>query len=122
MNALTLQFAKDNGCPNPSAAQIKAFEKVRQHGIQQARKSHYDRKRVTDAIKNEPALISGMMYPAQSIDEALEDISAALVAYLNMPSWRRENHAAAIRKAKANRVYFRFFRRYADRIMAREAA
>lgn len=122
MNALTAQFAKECGYTGNSPAMLDAFEQVRQHGIEQARKSHHDRKRITDAIKAEPALISGMIHPAQSIDEALEDIGAFLVACRNMPSWRRQNHAAAIRKAKANRLYFRFFRRFGDRIMAREAA
>ncbi len=122
MNALTQSFAKECGYTGNSPAMLDAFEQVRRRGIQQARKSHYDRKRVTDAIKDEPALISGMIHPAQSVEEALEDIGAFLTACRNMPSWRRQNHVAAIRKAKANRVYFRFFRRFGQQIMAREAA
>ena len=122
MSSLALQFARECGYTGNSPAMLDAFEQVRRHGIEQARKSHYDRKRVTDAIKDEPALISGMIHPAQSAEEALEDISVFLIACRNMPSWRRQNHAAAIRKAKANRVYFRFFRRFGQQIMAREAA
>lgn len=122
MNAHTIEFAKECGYAGNSPAMLDAFEQVRRHGIEQARKSHHDRKRITDAIKADPALISGMMHPAQSIDEALEDIGNFIVRYRNMPTWRRQNHAAAIRKAKASRLYFRFFRRFGARIMARQAA
>lgn len=122
MNAHTLQFAADCGCPNPSPAQIKAFESIRQRGIREARAEHDRRKKVTDAIKATPAMISALMHPAQSIDEALEDVSKFILRYRCMPTWQRDNHYASIRKAKRLRAYCRFFRRFGAQIMAREAA
>lgn len=122
MNAHTIEFAKECGYAGSSPSMLDAFEQVRRHGIEQARRSHHDRKRITDAIKTDPDLISAMIHPAQSVDEALQDIAAFLLACRNMPSWRRQNHAAAIRKARANRLYFRFFRRFGARLMARAAA
>lgn len=122
MNTHTLQTARECGCPNPSPAQIKAFEEICQQGIREARNAHMLRRLVTDAVKLEPGLISAMMRPAQSIDEALEDVSAAIARYRNMPTWRREYYAPAVRRAKTNRIYFRFFRRFGAQIMAREAA
>lgn len=122
MNAHTLQFAADCGCPNPSPAQIDAFEAIRQQGIREARNAHMARRLVTDAVKREPGLMSAMISPAQSIDEALEDVNAVIVRYRNMPTWRQQHYASALRRAKANRIYFRFFRRFGAQIMAREAA
>lgn len=122
MNAHTLQFAADCGCPNPSPAQLDAFESVRQQGIREARNAHMARRLVTDAVKREPGLMSAMIRPAQSIDEALEDVNAIIARYRNMPTWRQQYSAITLRRAKANRIYFRFFRRFGARIMAREAA
>lgn len=122
MNAHTIEFAKECGYAGNSPAMLNALEAVRQQGIREARKAHFDRKLVTDAIKRDPGMISAIMRPAQSIDEALEDVGAFIVRYRNMPTWRRQNHAAAIRKAKALRVNLRYFRRFAAQIMAREAA
>lgn len=122
MNALSLQFARDNGCLKPSPAQLVAFEAIRQHGIREARKAHYDRKKVADEIKAEPGLFFAMIHPAQSADEAIDDANNYLVRLRNMPTHRRQAVAGVARKVKAIRVYARFFRRFGEALMAREAA
>jgi hypothetical protein len=122
MTAPALQFAAESGCRSPSPAQLAAFEAIRQHGIREARKAHLARKLVTDAIKRDPGLITAMIRPAQSIDEALEDIKHWLIAYWNAPTHRRQARRFEANKVKTLRVNLRFFRRFADKIMAREAA
>ncbi|MBB6469504.1 hypothetical protein HNQ96_005394 [Aminobacter lissarensis] len=121
MNA-TQAFARDCGYAGQSPAMLAAFEAVRRSGIVEARAAHFARKRVTDAITADPDLIAAMIHPAQSIDEALQDIAAFILRTRNMPTWRRHNHAAAIARAKARRLHLRFFRRFATAILARKAA
>lgn len=124
MNAhtLTTSFAHACGYAGNSPAMLKAFEAIRQNGIREARKAHFDRKLVTDAIKRDPGIISAMIHPAQSIDEALEDINHWLIAYRNAPTHRRQARQFEASKATSLRVNLRFFRRFAARIMVREAA
>ena len=122
MTSHASQFARACGYAGTSPAMRDALEVIRRHGIAEARAAHFARKLVTDAITADPGLIAAMIQPAPSIDEALQDIDAFVVRYRNMPTWRRHNHAAAIAQAKANRLYFRFARRFATAIMARKAA
>lgn len=119
---LTQAFAKECGYAGSSPAMLKAFDVIRQQGIREARKAHFSRKQVTDAIKRDPDLISAMIHPAQSIDEALEDINHWLIAYRSAPTHRRQARRLEARKATALRVNLRFFRRFSAQIMVREAA
>ncbi|WP_332691248.1 hypothetical protein [Devosia sp.] len=122
MTSHASQFARVCGYAGTSPAMREALEVIRRHGIAEARQAHFARKQVTDALTADPGLIAAMIHPAQSLDEALDDSAAFIVRYRNMPTWRRHNHAAAIAKAKANRLYLRFVRRFATAIMARAAA
>jgi hypothetical protein len=115
-------FAEQCGYAGHSPAMLAAFETIRRSGIAEARAAHFARKKVTDALARDPALCQAMIHPAETVDEALEDIKAFILRIRAMPTWRRHNHAAALRKAKAMRLHLRFFRRFADRILARQAA
>jgi hypothetical protein len=121
MNA-SKAFAEQCGYAGQSPAMLAAFETIRRSGIEEARAAHFARKKVTDQISRDPALCQVMIHPAETVDEALEDIKALILRIRAMPTWRRHNHAQALRKAKAMRLHLRFFRRFADRILARQAA
>ncbi|MBE1208389.1 hypothetical protein [Aminobacter carboxidus] len=121
MNA-SKAFATDCGYAGQSPVMLDTLETIRRRGIAEARKAHFARKKLTDAITSDPELFQAMIHPAQSIAEALEDIAAFIIRTRNMPTWRRHNHAAAIARAKARRLHLRFFRRFATEILARKAA
>lgn len=121
MNA-SKAFAEQCGYAGRSPAMLAAFETIRRSGIAEARAAHFARKKLTDALARDAALCQAMIHPAETVEEALEDIKAFLIRCRAMPTWRRHNHATAIAKAKARRLNLRFFRRFAEAILARQAA
>lgn len=115
-------FARQSGYTGSSPAMLAAFEDIRQSGIRQARAAHFDRKRVIDEMKATPALFFHAIRPSLSTAEAIEDATRFIAFYRNMPTWRQENRAGDLLRAKEKRLLGRYFRRFGLRIWAREAA
>jgi hypothetical protein len=119
----TREFARAaGGYTGESPAMLRAMEAVRQSGIRQARAAHFDRKRIIDEMKAKPGMFFNAIRPSLSTSEAIEDAQRFLVYYRNMETWRQENRAGDLLRAKEKMVLGRFFRRYGLRIWAREAA
>ncbi|MER9617366.1 hypothetical protein [Mesorhizobium sp. M0207] len=115
------QFAHACGYSGDSPAMLAAFAAIRQDGIRKARQGHRQRKAAIDRIKPSRALFLAAIRPAQSAEEALEDVARFLSMFRNMPHWRQERRAADLTRARQQRLFARFFRRYGHRLWALEA-
>lgn len=116
------EFANSCGYTGNSPAMLHALEQIRQRGIREARAGHFERKRVIDQFKAEPCMFFLAIRPSLSTSEAIEDAKRFIASYRNMPTWRQENRAGDLRRAKGKMVTARFFRRFGLRIWARRAA
>ncbi|MER8820291.1 hypothetical protein NKH70_10765 [Mesorhizobium sp. M0991] len=116
------QFAHACGYSGDSPAMLAAFAAIRQHGIRKARQGHRQRKAAIDQMKPSRALFLAAIRPAQSAEEALDDAARFLSMFRNMPRWRQERRAADLARARQQRLFARFFRRYGHCLWALEAA
>lgn len=127
MNA-TEQFAASCGYVGNSPAMLKAFEDIRQSGIRDARKAHYDRVKQVDSFVADPGSFWGYVNlfrvsPLLSTDEAIEfwTIEAENQRVLREAGhWRYD--AAKLRIAAERVVIARYFRRFGARLWQRAAA
>ncbi|MER9429380.1 hypothetical protein [Mesorhizobium sp. M0408] len=111
------QFAQACGYAGDSPAMLAAFAAIRQDGIRTARQGHRQRKAAIDRMKPSRALFLAAIRPAQSAEEAARFLSM----FRNMPRWRQERRAADLARARQQRLFARFFRRYGHRLWALEA-
>jgi len=119
MNAterLTREFAREVGYVGNSPALLKGYEAIRQAGIRESRKAHYERVAELAEFKASPAMFFAAVRPALSIDEAISDANRAIALYRRTPTYRRDALASRVVKAKLQRVYARFFRRFGERV------
>lgn len=115
-------FARTCGYTGDSPALLQAFEAIRRNGIAQARHDHLKRKAVIDELKQSEPLFLAAIDPALSAEEAIEDTARFIACWRNMPRWRQERRLTDLVRARQQRLVARFFRRYAHRLWAREAA
>ncbi|MBN9216811.1 MAG: hypothetical protein J0I79_02545 [Mesorhizobium sp.] len=115
-------FARACGYTGDSPALLEAFDAIRRNGIALARREHVRRKAVIDALKLSQALFMAAIGPALSAEEAIEDATHFIACWRNMPRWRQERRLPDLARARQQRLTARFFRRYGDRLWAREAA
>lgn len=119
--ALTKAWAAERGCRTESPAMLRAYEDMRLAGIREVRQMHAARLERCRSLHN-PAMLSAAIYPAASIKEALEDAQEVIRAYGRMSTWRKANRRQQFVEAQKMVGLCRYFRRYATRIWAREAA
>lgn len=120
--SFTDQFARKSGYTGSIQTMLKAFEDIRQAGIREARKAHYDRKAVIDEFKRHPGMFFAAIRPSLSTDEAIEDATRIIIRFRNLPTWQQANRRKQVLKAKQVRVFARFFRRFGLRIWQKRAA
>lgn len=122
MDALSTQFARDCGYSGDSPAMLAALAAIRLDGMARARQGHDQRKAVVDRLKQSEALFLAAIRPALSAEEAIEDAVRFIACYRNMPRWRQDRRLPDLARARQQRLLARFFRRYGQRLWAREAA
>lgn len=115
-------LARESGYTGNSPALLGAFEAIRLHGIREARKGHYDRKRLIDQMKAEPGMFFVSIRPQLSTDEAIEDAKRVIFGWKNLPRWRQELRTGELLRAKQQHVISRYFRRFGKAIWMRNAA
>jgi hypothetical protein len=122
MDTLSARFAGACGYTGDSPAVLAAFAAIHQDGICRGRQAHDQRKAAIDRLKPSPALFLAAIRPALSAEEAIEDATRFISMFRNMPRWRQERRGADLARAKQQRLFARFFRRYGSRLWALEAA
>lgn len=115
-------FARACGYTGDSPALLQAFEAIRRNGIAHARHDHFRRKAVIDELKQAELLFLAAIGPALTAQEAIEDTAHFIACWRNMPRWRQERRLPDLIRARQQRLVARFFRRYAHRLWALEAA
>ena len=116
------RLARECGYTGNSPALLGAYEAIRQAGIREARKAHYERKAIIDQMKAEPGMFFAAIRPSLSTSEAIEDAKRFIFGWRNLPTWRQELRTGDLLRAKQKRVIARFFRRYGKRLWIRRAA
>lgn len=119
---LTRAFAAECGYRGSSPAMLKAFEDIRQAGIREARKGHYDRKAVIDEFKRHPGAFFAAIRPSLTTDEAIEDANRIIFGFRRLPTWQQANRRKYVFEAKQLRLQARYFRRFGFRIWQERAA
>jgi len=114
----TREYAREVGYIGNSPAMLKGFEMMRQAGIREARKAHFERVAELAEFKAHPEMFFAAVRPALSIDEAISDANRTIALYRRTPTYRRDALASRVVKAKLNRVYARYFRRFGERVWA----
>lgn len=121
--SLTRDFAAAAGCRTDNPNILAMYEAIRQSGIRKARAGHYERKAMVDECKAHPSLLYGLIRPALSTDEAIEDATRYIFRFRNMTRHSQQNRVGELCRAKHTRLYARYFRRFGQRIwLAAEAA
>ncbi|MER8467761.1 hypothetical protein [Mesorhizobium sp. M1396] len=115
-------FARACGYTGDSPALLEAFETIRRDGIAHARQDHIRHKAMIDELKQSEILFLAAVGPALSAGEAIEDAARVIACWRNMPRWRQERRLPDLVRAKQQRLVARYFRRYSERLWAREAA
>jgi hypothetical protein len=122
MNA-TQQFARASGYTGSSPAMLAAFERIRLHGVAEARAAHYERVKLVEKYKAEPGMFFAAIRPSLSTEEAIEDANRIIFRFRNLESWRQESRRGQVLQAKQTRVISRYFRRFGQRVwLNKEAA
>lgn len=128
MNTYTQQFAAQCGYIGNSPAMLAAFEDIRQAGIREARRAHYERVKLADGFVADPASFWGYINlfrvnPLLTTDEAIDFWTNEVE---NQRVLREAGHwrydAAKLRIAAERVVMGRYFRRFGARLWQRAAA
>lgn len=122
MDDLSARFARDCFYTGDSPAMLAALAAIRLDGIARARQGHDRRKAIVDRLKADEALFLAAIGPALSAQEAIEDAARFIAGYRSMPRWRQERRVADLARARQQLLLARFFRRYGQRLWARQAA
>jgi hypothetical protein len=115
-------LARQCGYTGNSPALLGAYEQIKQAGIRQARAAHFDRKRIVDEMKAEPAMFFAAIRPNLCTEEAIDTARRVIFRFRNLETWRQEMRVNELRRAKEMMVLARFFRRYGRRAWAIQVA